>query len=466
MKKFAIVYGEYATPIQKKAVEKLSEILLDATAEYPICTNYADFEDRGEFRCIYIGTKGNNPYIKQNSTKSLTKSEEYYIKVVDDTIIIEGYDDAGVLYGCVDFYGKYLVHQRYTHDQGTYLKNIFEETLPDFEYTSCPAIKERGLWTWGHVIYDFKGYIDNMLTLKMNTLTIWNDFVPINAKEMLEYAHSCNIKIYWGFPWGWDTKCGEIDVQNINAITDSIIEVYEKSYAPLGGDGIYFQSFTELPVDSIGDILIAEAVTNFVNNTACKLLEKYPHLELQFGLHATSVKDKLEYISKVNPKIRIVWEDCGSFPFHYMPSKIIDFDETADLTEKTIALRGDEEKWGAVLKGFTCLDWFAFEHPQGAYHIGLGTNKWKNNRTVRKENIWRYVQAYWLRNADKAYEMIQKIQKQSGGNICLSALVEDGMFESHLYYPVALFGEMMWDCKRDLKDIMCDMALNDCIEFV
>ena len=466
MKKFAIVYGEYTTPVQKKAVEKLSEILLDATAEYPVCVDYADLKDVDKFRCIYIGTKETNSYIRQNSAKELTKSEEYYIKVADDTVMIEGSDDAGVLYGCVDFYNKYLVNQRYTHDQGTYLKNIFEEALPNFEYTSSPAIKERGLWTWGHVIYDFKGYIDNMLMLKMNTLTVWNDFVPINAKEMLEYAHSCNVKIYWGFPWGWDTKCGEIDVQNIDYITDSIIEVYEKHYAPLGGDGIYFQSFTELPVDSIGDVLIAEAVTNFVNNTAGKLLEKYPNLELQFGLHATSVRDKLEYIAKVNPKIRIVWEDCGSFPFHYMPSKIEDFDETVDLTAKTIALRGDEEKWGAVLKGFTCLDWFAFKHPEGVYHIGLGTNHWKTNRTNRKENIWRFVQAYWLRNADKAYDMIKKIQKQSGGNICLSSLVEDGMFESHLYYPVALFGEMMWDCNRDLKDIMCEMALNDYIEFV
>ena len=60
MKKFAIVYGEYTTPIQKKAVEKLSEILLDATAEYPVCINYADFIDDGNFRCVYIGTKETN----------------------------------------------------------------------------------------------------------------------------------------------------------------------------------------------------------------------------------------------------------------------------------------------------------------------------------------------------------------------------------------------------------------------
>ena len=57
MKKFAIVYGEYEAPVQKKAVEKLSEILLDATAEYPVCINYADFKDDGKFRGVYIGTK-------------------------------------------------------------------------------------------------------------------------------------------------------------------------------------------------------------------------------------------------------------------------------------------------------------------------------------------------------------------------------------------------------------------------
>ena len=64
-------------------------------------------------------------------------------------------------------------------------------------------------------------------------------------------------------------------------------------------DGIYFQSFTELNQDAIDGVLIAEAVTRFVNYTSTKLFERYPKLELQFGLHANSVKDKLEYIAAI-----------------------------------------------------------------------------------------------------------------------------------------------------------------------
>ena len=59
LKKTAIIYGEYATGIQKKAVEVLSSIVQDYTFEYPFCFRYADAPDLSAFRCIYIGTKEN-----------------------------------------------------------------------------------------------------------------------------------------------------------------------------------------------------------------------------------------------------------------------------------------------------------------------------------------------------------------------------------------------------------------------
>ena len=62
--------------------------------------------------------------------------------------------------------------------------------------------------------------------------------------------------------------------------------------------------------------------------------------------------------------------------------------------------------------------------------------------------------------------MIKLIQAQSDGNVYLTALVEDGMFEKKLYYPVALFAQMLWDCNADLKDLICDTALCDNIEFI
>ena len=465
MKKTIIVYGEY-DGIENNAIKLLSNTILDYTMKYPVCVCCKDFTEDSDARCIFIGTKENNPFIKKLSSKVLSHNEEYYIKVENDNIIIEGSDPAGVLYGCVDFEAKYITPNSNTHNHLTYFKNIFEDTLPDFEYSSHPSIKERGLWTWGHVIYDYKGYIDNMVLLKMNTLIVWNDFVPVNAKEMIEYAHNNNIRVIWGFPWGWDTACGEIDVRNIDKFTDGIIAEYENSYAPLGVDGIYFQSFTEVNEDTIDGVLVADAVTEFVNKTADIIFAKYPDLELQFGLHATSVRNKLEYIKKVNPKITIVWEDCGAFPFHYLPEMIDDFEDTCDLTRKIMSLRGENERFGTVLKGLVCLDWTTFEHQEGSYMLGTSSLKMQKNRTDRKRDIWRYVQAYWLRNADKAYDMIKLMKEESNGKTCVTALVEDGMFETKLCYPVALFGQMLWDCDSNLKDLMCETALSDYVEFI
>ncbi|MBR3803976.1 MAG: hypothetical protein IKJ14_01335, partial [Clostridia bacterium] len=106
-----IIYGERKTAVQKKAIEVLTEYLLDFTFEYTPCYPYGAFANTEKFYTIYVGTKENNPYIKENSTKVLTKPEEYYIKAGKDGAIIEGFDDAGVLYGCVDFYNRYLVEQ-------------------------------------------------------------------------------------------------------------------------------------------------------------------------------------------------------------------------------------------------------------------------------------------------------------------------------------------------------------------
>lgn len=465
MKKTVIVYGKYSG-ITGSAIKRLSEIIFEYTMKFPVCVECSHFLEEENTRYIFIGTKQDNEYIKKYSDKELKHPEEYYIKVLNDNVLIEGSDDGGVLYGCMDFYNKYIVNVQNTHDHATYFKNIFEEGLPEFQYSSYPKIKDRGLWTWGHVIYDYKGYIDNMAKLKMNTVIIWNDFVPVNAREMIEYAHDLNIKVIWGFPWGWDTAEVDVDVKNIDSRIDSIISHYEENYANLGGDGIYFQSFTEKDTETIDGVLIAEAVTEFVNKTSKKLLDKYPDLELQFGLHATSVNEKLQYISKVNEKITIVWEDCGAFPFAYIPQKIDDFEKTCDFTKEILSLRGESEKAGVVLKGFTCLDWLKFEHQEGSYYLGSVSGNMCKNRMNRKESIWRYVQAYWLKNADKAYEMIRLMQKETDGNVLITALVEDSMFEQKLYYPVALFGEMLWAPERDLSDIICEVALNSCVEFI
>ena len=109
MKKFAIIYGKLENCIQKRAVEELSRMLLDYTFEYPICVEYDGGEDMSEYNPIYLGTKKNNSYIRDTSKRILSKNEEYFIRVENNITVIEGFDDAGALYGVLDFYHKYVV---------------------------------------------------------------------------------------------------------------------------------------------------------------------------------------------------------------------------------------------------------------------------------------------------------------------------------------------------------------------
>ena len=144
MKKIAIVYGRSLGEVGKRSIEELSRTLLDYTLEYPVCREYDESADMSEFRCIYIGTKKNNGYIEKNSKRSLLKKEEYFISVKNNIAIIEGYDEAGMLYGALDFYNKYIVKFEHPDTDKYWINLLTNENLPDFEYGSAPSINERG----------------------------------------------------------------------------------------------------------------------------------------------------------------------------------------------------------------------------------------------------------------------------------------------------------------------------------
>ncbi len=464
MKKLAIVYGENIGEIEKTALGELSRILLDYTLEYPICKT-CNSPDLSSYKCIYIGTKKSNSYIKKISHAPLSHAEEYHIHAESERIIIEGYDEAGVLYGVLDFYNKYILKFEYTNNDKYWENFLLNESFPEFEFTSYPSVKERGLWTWSHVIYDILGYLDNMMRLKMNSVIIWCDYIPINATEIVKHAHNRNIKVIWGYPWLWDTDCKKFDLTSLEGYPEKILEKYEREYAAAGGDGIYFQTFTELHDDNIDGVSIADAAAKFVNETVSLFYKKYPDIKLQFGLHATSVKDRLTAIATVDPRVQIVWEDAGAFPFSYMPNDISDFEKTKDFAIKIAHLRGNEDYFGAVTKGLVKLDWLSFEHPEGAHYMTSASKELRENRLIRKRNIWKYVQAHWLANSDKAYEMVKALCDTKDGNLSVYALVEDGMFEEEIFFPVALYSEMLWNTESDIKTVTSEVAIRRYITF-
>lgn len=465
MKKTVIVYGRLETPIEKRAVRELSVILFDRLGTYPTCVPYEDMPSSDTHHLIFVGTKENHPFIRACSKNRLSVPESYEIRVENGIAVIEGYDEAGVLYGVLDFENRYILPLSLTGTTA-YFQNFFEkETLPDFSYTGVPSVKTRGLWTWGHVIYDYRAYFDNMLKLKMNSVIIWNDFAPVNCREIVEYAHECNIKVFFGFSWLWDTDCNRFDLSSLDGLSEEIFEKYQKEYAHSGADGIYFQTFTELNKEHIGGILIAEAATNFVNRTAALFYRAYPDIHLQFGLHAMSVRNRLEFIELVDRRIEIVWEDCGAFPFAYLPTRTENFDETLAFLSKIAHLRGEDDFFGVVTKGFVNLHWPSFVHAEGAQHIGVSSDTVREKRLAEKRKLWRYIQAGWMQNADKAYEMVRETVRLKRGNCSVHALVEDGMFEEKIMYCVALYAEMLFSCDDDLQKLSYEVALRDGISF-
>ena len=270
-----------------------------------------------------------------------------------------------------------------------------------------------------------------------------------------------------GFAWGWENGAANFRIDLLDEVSVKVVEQYKRDYMHLNIDGIYFQSVTETSQEELGGVMIAEAVTNFVNKTANEIFKLNPTLELQFGLHATSVKNKLEYIQKTDSRIRILWENCGVFPFGYIPPHRIErFPEVKDFVCNIAALRGEEERFGVVTKAFTKLAWDEFEHQRGPYYMGVSSDAIQTNRIVRKHKTWKYVQAYWLTYAPKAYEMIRAMKETTNGDMYCTALVEDGMFEKKLMYIVALYGEMLWNTEADVKDLITEVALRRDVQFV
>ena len=475
MKKSPILVLDRYEGITKKAANLLSGTLASFMGyeTLPVLL-YSDItaETQSENTLIAVGQAASHPLLAKCAPLAgmqvPEKAEGYAIFVgksplAEDTdiILIAGADEAGVLYGCMDFCNKYLAllgEQGYIFKTKNY-ENILAKDLVPFSLSTAPAIPTRAIWTWGHMIYDYRGFFENCARLRLNEVVIWNDYCPINAKDVVNYAHSLDIKIVWGYAWGWDQSSklaktvAESNEEMLARIKQGAIDVYEKQYAGIG-DGIYFQSFTEIEEEDVGGVNVAERVTTLVNDTARELLSRYPDLHIQFGLHATSVRTKTDIIARTDPRVYIVWEDCGAFPYSYFSSdrggmlysyrtdRTISFENTLALTEKLIRLRGEEECFGTVLKGLVCLDWEIFKHFSKPYIMGEHPKSFIQKRQEEKRPLWQAVTAGWLRNADLARQTLATIA--TAKNPITEMLVEDGIFENEIMFPVAVMAEMMW----------------------
>ena len=447
MKKWMINHNGY-----KKACNKI----VSAMQPYIDYVIYCDAKPNEKYNCITLSV---DPTIKGVKI-SVSEAEGE-----NQSILIAGENEAHLFYAACDFKTKFVPYAatllKYRRDNAP---RIFDEPLPAYDRQSVPKIGQRGIWTWGHTIYDYRRMIDKMAETKMNTLIIWNDFVPTNIDDVIAYAHENYMKIYLGYAWGWTThQCSGITDISDAALTqmkDGILQKFKDEYAPIDCDGIYFQSFTERSDGDIGGRRIAEAVTTLVNMAANEILAIKPNLQLQFGLHATSVLKSLDDIANIDPRISIIWEDVGAFPWNYYPEDMEGYEETIERTKAIQSLR-QKGGFGGVLKGYINLDWYTFEHHDGPCPIGISTEQYQSAKSAERQAYKRFFLAGWLQKAPKALELVKTLPYDA----VMTVLVEDACYEDKLHFPVALYAEMLWDYDREIGDLMYEVALNPAVDF-
>ncbi len=466
--RWKIYGGTNLGPTETKALHELYGVIRHYLP-YTVTVCMGPEDVTADDNIIYVGTLESNDQIAKLAAEGAfepeTRTEGYSIKVMPaihrperTDIIIQGADPVGALYGVFEFEHAYLdTKLKYNGYHYNRKHQILVDPCVDFEIKSAPDIKNRGLWTWGHVIYDYKGYIDNMARCRMNMLIMWNDFVPLNAREIIDYAHASGIKVIWGYSCAWN------DGSNSTAPAEpgfaelwgkKVLETYEREYKDLDIDGVYFQAFTETTHMEINGIPIARLVTDFINHVVAVLHEKYPDLYIQFGLHASSIKQNYVMMDNFTNGATPVWEDCGAFPYDY-DSRRGDIPSTQKYTEQLVAqAQATGNNFGVVLKGFSVLNWKEFEHHRGRLVVGVSDKVAMKKRLEDKQFYWKFAEPYWIAHADALQDFCKTVADANLDDSTVTALVEDGVFEAEIPPSVALYAELMWDSKANIKELL------------
>ena len=469
-----IVYHKYEG-MEKRAIELLSKeagkYIIREEGGYTLYVLPCEKEGKAiEKNAVVVGLYDESMTVQKYVQAEEIKESGFLVKVIKNPaneegriVIITAREETELFYGAVSFLDDYIPEYAPWHGAVRMPQIIFNEPLFEYSYAESSAYPSRSVFTWGHPINDYRAYIENMARLKLNQLIIWNDYMPLNVEEIIDYAHSYGIEVIFGYAWGWKPGFGK----NITDISDArlqelkaeIIAHYEENYAKINCDGIYFQSFTENQNEYVGDRLIAEAVRVLVNDTAQELWKKYPNLKLQFGLHAISVKNHLDEIAKVDKRIEILWEDCGAFPYDYKSIVFSEeaFAQTLEFTKRILTLRGNAPV-GLLFKGAMTLDWSRFVRQGGEFILGDNAPEIAEHDKRMRQGAWKQFSAEWMQYGSYALRMLQFIKENALGevNVCHA-----GAFDGGIYLPQALCAQMFRVTEGDYGEILKRVARRD-----
>ncbi len=474
-----IIYTSFSG-MSRRAVEflnkEMGQYVLRQLGEYSIHvlpinkeTDNQTIENSAIVISLYNDSKLIQKYVKPNEFKE----NGFILRVIDNPdkpnnsiVLITASDENALYRGAVYFIDDYIT--KYSPMLSGKLRyRFFDGRLVPGEYVEEIKSKTRSIFAWGHAINDYRKYIDNMARLGLNQLILWNDYAPINAKDIVEYAHSYNIELIWGFAWGWDEK----RCKNLMCLDDDILaemkkNIYETYYSTWQGlgDGIYFQSFTETEMDTLNGKCIAEVVTDFVNEVAGELLKKEPNLHIQFGLHALSVHKYINFIANVDKRIEILWEDCGDFPYSYGVFNLCSeeqFEETVKFTKDIILLRGKDAKTGIVFKGHCTLDWTKFIHQKGPFILGENSDFITEHDKYLRSSGWNTLSSGWIKNGDRARRITElALELDANVNLCMA-----GAYDGGIWLPMALCADIFKNPCEDFSDILERVNAREIVEY-
>jgi hypothetical protein len=466
--RWQVVYGEYSG-INKFA---LSETVSALQAFLPYVVEVNSCNDinceNTQDHLLVIGETDSNKLLRELSEKNLLAvpdhPEGYSIRIGQQpwnnalkVIAICGASPAGTLYGVEHFNTEIIGHEA-VRDLPEDKLNVLAE-LPERTISEQPVIQQRGIWTWGYPVYDYRNFIDNMARLRMNTMIIWNDIPPVDFPDLIEYANSRAINVIPGFHWGWGRKLDLSCPENIAAIKNHVLDDFNRNYADLDINAIYFQTLTETPETKVGSHSIAKLSCNLVNEIGNDLLKIRPDIKIYFGLHAVSILDDYSSFESLDKRISIVWEDAGVIPYCIDPVTNLkdthrgwrppmdDLPKTIDYSKKLAALRNRQE-FMMVAKGFPNISWSDFENHKKFLLAGQTPYR-INEKLHSRKALWNRVNSRWIKNYPAALRFFNEILAEKPRETMVTALIEDGMFEAGIMDGPAIFGAMLWNPSHD-----------------
>lgn len=403
---------------------------------------------------IVVGVPSKNATLRgllgEDAVKRLP-SGGYMIKTMfkegRNIVVVAGDTPSAVLWGVFDLLDVVApgLEGRMADYHGRYPGLFFKGgKIPSYECVRAPETPVRSVFAWGHVLDDYNATFREMARARFNRAIIWNDQQVVNAKDVVDCAHSWGIEVYWGFSWGWGLNCDEADVHQLDKMSDSIVDEWKRIWKPMGGDGIYFQSFTETESQEIAGRSVAETVTELVNKTAKRIHADSPKTDIVFGLHSNSMRrpGAMDSIAKTDSSLEILWENCGGFPF-----SDYGWEPDAKFCEKILALTPSV---GLVWKAQLRIDWPHFVRPAGPFMLGCASEKLISRD--RDITLPRHaaLDDQWEKNGKWAYDFVRRIRSGKCPPKELNAVAE---YNPPYSFATHCQAELFWSAKDSWDDI-------------